>query len=328
MEWCWRGLSAEHRHEISTQRVDFQGAAVAETRSGKGGIIFAGVLVMLFGVFLLFTSCSIANETGKCAGETMRAGDRCEHVGRATLRTNTVDEEKSEKHSSAWRNGGIGVVFLLIGGGVVYLGLRRPTAPAPVAAQGSPHTPPDPAQTASYTDHAEAVGALTRGEVVTFGDLALDANGLRTPKGDLSWTDVEQAKLDGQQIVISRRGKVWPIVLSPKKVPHGVLVVALIEHLRSSPAVASDAEPGATEALDALARGQVLTFGALTLDNNGLRTPRGDLAWRQIRKVKLDRNDIAIFTHGKFVPILVPQAEVPQYTLVAGLSEHLINRLV
>ncbi|MFF0609768.1 hypothetical protein ACFYUD_13955 [Nocardia tengchongensis] len=301
---------------------------MAETRSGKGGTIFAGVLVMLFGAFLLFTSYSIANETGKCAGETLQTGDRCEHVGRATLHTNTVDEEKSEKTSSAWRNGAIGVVFLLIGGGVVYLGLRRPAVAAPGAAPSSPRVPQASVSTASHTDPTEAIGAVTRGEVVTFGDLALDVNGLRTPKGDLSWTEVEQAKLDGQQIVISKRGKIVPIVLSPKKVPHGRLVVALIEHLRTSPAVTPAAGPGATEALDALARGQVLTYGTLTLDNNGLRTPHGDLAWRQIRKVELNRNDVAIYLHGKIVPMLVPQAEVPQYTLVTGLSEHLINRLV
>ncbi|MFE3752813.1 hypothetical protein ACFXO9_00750 [Nocardia tengchongensis] len=59
-----------------------------------------------------------------------------------------------------------------------------------------------------------------------------------------------------------------------------------------------------------------------------IATPHGDLAWRQIRKVELNRNDVAIYLHGKIVPILVPQAEVPQYTLVTGLSEHLINRLV
>lgn len=296
---------------------------MAEARTGKGGFIFGGIVMMLFGAFLLYTAYDIAHETGSCAGETMRAGDRCEHVGRGTLRTNSVDEEKSEKHSSAWGNAGIGMVFVLLGGGIIYLGLRPPT---PVGAQDSSRTSTAPGPTTSHTGRDEALGALARGEVVTFGELSLGPNGIRTRKGELAWTEIENAKLDGPQIIINKRGKLVPIVLTPKKVPQGRLAVDLIEHMRTSLA-ATALGPDAHRALDALERGEVLTFGTLTLDRNGLRTPEGDLAWSQIRTIKLDRNDIAIFPHGKWVPILVPQADVPQHTLVAGLADHLMSRL-
>ncbi|GAB0108674.1 hypothetical protein JMUB6875_77100 [Nocardia sp. JMUB6875] len=209
---------------------------MSETREGKGGTILCAVIMMLLGVGLLFVCFSVIKETGTCAGETMRAGDRCQHVSRSKSHTNSVDEERSANHSTAWWTGGMGAVFVLGSGLVLGASLRSRSEPASVAVQGSSTTPSAPALTVSYTDGTEALAALARGESLTFGVLTLDATGLRSPKGDLTWSEVESVKVDQGAIVISKREKWWPLAFPVTKVPHAVLVVALSEHLRAASA--------------------------------------------------------------------------------------------
>ncbi|WP_330182225.1 hypothetical protein OHB26_00225 [Nocardia sp. NBC_01503] len=56
-----------------------------------------------------------------------------------------------------------------------------------------------------------------------------------------------------------------------------------------------------------------------------LKTSKGVLAWPQIKQVKLDGSGryIAIFRHGKVLPIMIPLVTVPNSALVVTLAEQL-----
>ncbi|WP_157762247.1 DUF6585 family protein [Nocardia yamanashiensis] len=209
---------------------------MAETRSDKGSLIFGGIVALLLGAGLFFVCYSVLDETGQCGRETMRASDTCEHRSNPNGggRVYSAAEEDADKRSTAWWTGGLGTLFVVLGGAGIVGGLRSTddaagTESSTRSATSNPR--PDP-NAPRYTDLGEALAALASGEVLTFGHLRLDARQLHTTKNTLAWSDITEVKLEPHFIAFFRRGKWTPIVTKASDVPHLPLVASLVEHLR------------------------------------------------------------------------------------------------
>lgn len=79
------------------------------------------------------------------------------------------------------------------------------------------------------------------------------------------------------------------------------------------------------DSLNTLERGETLTFGAVSLDAQGIRTQKkGKLAWPDVRDATLDQGYLVIEKRGKLLPwAMVPYALAPEATLIVTLAKQL-----
>ncbi|POX56292.1 hypothetical protein C3489_06115 [Streptomyces sp. Ru71] len=77
------------------------------------------------------------------------------------------------------------------------------------------------------------LAGLERGGTLAYGELSVNLGGVATPKGSLTWPEVDSAELSQGVLVLRRAGKKLPWARIPvKKIPNLCLFLALVDRLR------------------------------------------------------------------------------------------------
>ncbi|MEU3349614.1 DUF6585 family protein [Streptomyces sp. NPDC006700] len=79
-------------------------------------------------------------------------------------------------------------------------------------------------------------GLLTRlehGETLTYGTVSVNPGGAATPKGSLTWAEIEKVEMSQGMLVLRKHGKKLPWAqVQVKRIPNLFLLLTLIDHLR------------------------------------------------------------------------------------------------
>ncbi|MFD4950185.1 DUF6585 family protein [Streptomyces sp. NPDC058451] len=86
---------------------------------------------------------------------------------------------------------------------------------------------------------AQLPGLLTgleQGRTLTYGTVSVNQSGVATPKGSLTWAEIEKVEISQGMLVLRKPGKKLPWAqVQVKRIPNLFLLLALIDHLRYGP---------------------------------------------------------------------------------------------